>query len=184
MAKEYYVDNKEFLKLMKNYHEQKKTNDDAEVPEQAIVNIMNICYRLANSPNFANYTYKNEMINDAIENCFRYIDNFDPNMSENPFGYFTQIAYFAFVRRIEIEKKQFKIKGKVAYYLGVSEDKVNDVQEHDEEEEFDNSYVEWLQKYYIDYEAQKKTNEKKNTYKKEKEKSQDESPSPLENFME
>ena len=53
------------------------------------------------------------MISDVIENCLQYVYNFDPNKSKNPFAYFTQIIYFAFVRRIQKEKKQTHIKHKI-----------------------------------------------------------------------
>ena len=63
-------------------------------------------------PNFINYTYRDEMISDGIENCVNYIGNFNPEKSTNPFAYFTQIIYFAFLRRIQREKKQLYIKHK------------------------------------------------------------------------
>lgn len=74
--------------------------------------ILLICNRLSYKPNFINYSYKEEMIADGIENCIRAIDNFDPDKSNNPFAYFTQIAYNAFIRRIDKEKKQTYIKHK------------------------------------------------------------------------
>jgi DNA-directed RNA polymerase specialized sigma24 family protein len=52
------------------------------------------------------------MVGDAIENCFRYLHNFDPEKSSNPFAYFTQIMYYAFLRRIDKEKKQSYIRYK------------------------------------------------------------------------
>jgi DNA-directed RNA polymerase specialized sigma subunit len=60
---------------------------------------------LSHKPNFSGYTYKEDMISDGIENCLLYIDNFDPEKSNNPFAYFTQIIYYAFLRRIAKEKK-------------------------------------------------------------------------------
>lgn len=75
--------------------------------------IMLIAQRLATKPNFANYTHREEMIGDGIENCLTYIDNFDPTKSSNPFAYFTQIIYYAFIRRIQREKKQVFVKMKL-----------------------------------------------------------------------
>lgn len=75
--------------------------------------IMLIAQRLATKPNFANYTHREEMIGDGIENCLTYIDNFDPLKSSNPFAYFTQIIYYAFIRRIQREKKQVFVKMKL-----------------------------------------------------------------------
>jgi hypothetical protein len=59
-----------------------------------------------------NYQFKDDMIGDGIENCLMYCSNFDPNKSNNPFSYFTQIIYYAFLRRIQKEKKQTLIKYK------------------------------------------------------------------------
>ena len=50
------------------------------------------------------------MISDGIENCLQYIHNFNPEKSNNPFAYFTQIIYYAFIRRIQKEKKQAHVK--------------------------------------------------------------------------
>ncbi len=72
-----------------------------------------IAERLSTRPNFINYPYRDEMIGDAIENCLMYAANFDPEKSKNPFAYFTQITYFAFLRRIKKEKDQDKIKYKL-----------------------------------------------------------------------
>jgi hypothetical protein len=74
--------------------------------------ILMIAKRLSTKPNFVNYSYREEMISDGIENCICYIDNFDPLKSTNPFAYFTQIIYYAFLRRILKEKKQTYIKHK------------------------------------------------------------------------
>ena len=60
-----------------------------------------------------NYPFREDMICDGIENCLQYIDNFDPEKSSNPFAYFTQIIYYAFLRRIQKEKKQLEIKQKI-----------------------------------------------------------------------
>jgi len=58
------------------------------------------------------------MIGDGIENCVQYIHNFDPEKSNNPFAYFTQIIYYAFLRRIQKEKKQLEIKTKIIERTG------------------------------------------------------------------
>lgn len=83
-----------------------------QIPNYVGSCILMIAKRLCTKPNFINYSYKDEMISDGIENCISYIDNFDPNKSDNPFAYFTQIIYFAFLRRILKEKKQIYIKHK------------------------------------------------------------------------
>ena len=67
---------------------------------------LKIVNHLSYRPNFINYTYREEMISDGIENCLQYVHNFNPEKSDNPFAYFTQIIYYAFLRRIQKEKKQ------------------------------------------------------------------------------
>ena len=84
----------------------------ALVPRLLLNECLQIANRLATKPNFANYTFKDDMISDGIENCVSYIHNFDPEKSNNPFAYFTQIIYYAFLRRIQKEKKQLYIKHK------------------------------------------------------------------------
>ena len=117
MADNHYVDNKKLFQAMKEYREavqSSKANNTKrpEIPRYVGECILLIGKRLAMKPNFANYSYKEEMISDGIENCICYIDNFDPAKSDNPFAYFTQIIYFAFLRRIAKEKKQMYIKHK------------------------------------------------------------------------
>ena len=78
------------------------------------------------------------MIGDAIENCILYAHNFNPEKSKNPFSYFTQIIYFAFLRRIEKEKKQLYIKYKVA-----------------EENDTDGTLHKWFKENYFEKDDQK-----------------------------
>ena len=116
--KVHYVDNKKFLAAIIERKEQLKDAEEADESKPQISNylgecILKIANHLSYRPNFINYTYKDEMISDGIENCLQYIDNFNPEKSKNPFAYFTQIIYFAFVRRITKEKKQQKIKDRI-----------------------------------------------------------------------
>lgn len=113
----HYVDNKKLYQVMVEYHRGVQEAKAGNSPRPQIPNyvgecILMIAKRLCTKPNFINYSYKDEMISDGIENCISYIDNFDPNKSDNPFAYFTQIIYFAFLRRILKEKKQIYIKHK------------------------------------------------------------------------
>lgn len=87
--------------------------DKPLVTNYLLVQIERIAYRFAQGGSFVNYTYKQDMINNAVENCLKCITNFDPNISANPFSYFTQCCYFAFIRTIAIEKKQQEIKTKI-----------------------------------------------------------------------
>mgnify|MGYP003131394132 CR=1 FL=1 len=113
----HYIDNEKFLKEMVIY---KRQFDDAKalnieppmISEYLGDCFMKIAQRLSFRPNFINYAFKDEMISDGIENCVQYIKNFNPDKSSNPFAYFTQIIYYAFIRRIQKEKKQLYIKYK------------------------------------------------------------------------
>jgi len=115
--KAHYVDNAEFLEAMIQY---KSEYDNAKKNDQPLPQIseylgsvfLKIAQRLSFRPNFINYAFKNDMISDGIENCLHYIHNFNPERSNNPFAYFTQIIYYAFIRRIQKEKKQLYIKYK------------------------------------------------------------------------
>ena len=99
---------------------------------------MKIATRLSHKPNFINYSFRDEMICDGIENCMQYIDNFNPEKSNNPFAYFTQIIYFAFLRRIDKEKKQPYIKFKMSERLNLDE-ATSDRQDHDSDMNFNDT---------------------------------------------
>ena len=116
--KEHYVNNKEFLAAMVEYkkaveHAKKKKLDKPPVTDYIGECFLKIANHLSYRPNFINYTYRDDMISDGIENCLQYLDNFNPEKSQNPFAYFTQIIYYAFLRRIQQEKKQLEIKNKI-----------------------------------------------------------------------
>ena len=113
----HYVNNKDFTAAVAEYVEQIKTAEAKEkTPPQMSEYIGECIYkiatRLSTRPNFINYTYRDEMICDAIENCIQYIGNFKVEKSNNAFAYVTQICYYAFLRRIQKEKKQVYIKQK------------------------------------------------------------------------
>jgi DNA-directed RNA polymerase specialized sigma24 family protein len=113
----HYVNNEHFLQEMVVFRaavkESEATNGERpRVPEYIGECLFKIATHLARKPNFANYTFKEDMVSDGIENCLLYIDNFDPEKSKNPFAYFTQIIYYAFLRRIQKEKKHLYIKYK------------------------------------------------------------------------
>ena len=82
---------------------------------------LKIATHLSFKPNFVNYMFREDMISDGIENCVQYINNFDPEKSRNPFAYFTQIVHYAFLRRIQKEKKQLDIKTKIIEKSGYDE---------------------------------------------------------------
>ena len=110
----HYVDNKKFLQAMIDWRE--TWPDEENIPP--VTNYIGECFlkiatHLSYRPNFINYTYRDKMISDGIENCLQYVKNFNPEKSKNPFAYFTQIIYYAFLRRIAKEKKQSHIKNKM-----------------------------------------------------------------------
>ena len=125
-TKEHYVNNKDFLHAIIVYKkkvEKAKETGDAKPPVGEYIGgcFLKIATHLSYKPNFVNYMFKDDMIGDGIENCITYIDNFDPEKSKNPFAYFTQIIYYAFLRRIQKEKKQVDIKNKMIEKSGYSE---------------------------------------------------------------
>lgn len=113
----HYVDNALFLKEMTAYRHSvleaiKENKERPRVPEYIGTCLFKIASHLARKPNFANYTFREDMVSDGVENCLLYIDNFNPEKSNNPFAYFTQIIYYAFLRRIQKEKKYMYVKYK------------------------------------------------------------------------
>ena len=119
-----YVDNKEFLRLITERRELVQKANKADKPKPRVSEalgkiILDIATNLSYRRNFINYNFREEMIGDGIENCLLYIDNFDPEKSKNPFAYFTQICFYAFVRRITKETKQWETKKKMIERAGV-----------------------------------------------------------------
>ena len=113
----HYVDNKHLYSVIVEYKALVAEAAAENKPKPLIPNYVGHCIlqigkRLSTKPNFINYSYRDEMISDGVENCISYFDNFDPAKSSNPFAYFTQIIYYAFLRRIQKEKKQSYIKHK------------------------------------------------------------------------
>ena len=128
--KQHYVDNEKFLVVMTDYREKylQAKGDEEElpvIPDYAGECFLKIAERLSHRPNFINYAFREEMVSDGIENCVMYASNFNPEKSTNPFAYFTQIIYFAFLRRIEKEKKQLYIKYKTMEEHSSLEDHVD-----------------------------------------------------------
>ena len=122
--KPHYVDNKKFLQAMIEYRDKCNKAEEKGRKQPAVTNYIGECFlKIANHlsyrPNFINYTYRDDMISDGIENCLQYMSNFNPDKSNNPFAYFTQIIYYAFIRRIQKEKKQMLVKSKMIQNAGI-----------------------------------------------------------------
>ena len=123
---EHYVNNKDFLAALIKYREDVEIARLQDKPKPPIPRYIGECFlKIANhlsfKPNFVNYMFKEDMISDGIENCVQYIHNFNPEKSQNPFAYFTQIIHYAFLRRIQREKRQLEIKNKILERSGYSE---------------------------------------------------------------
>lgn len=121
-VKRNYVNNPDLLAALIEYKKKCKEAEDSGDEPPRVPNYIGECIfqigtRLATKPNFSGYSYKEDMISDGIENCLQYIHNFDPEKSSNPFAYFTQIIWYAFLRRIQKEKKQMYIRFKSSQSL-------------------------------------------------------------------
>lgn len=112
-----YVDKEKLTLALIEYAEQCRLAKEAEedkprVPEYIGKSVLDICHRYSFSPSFINYPFREDMVGDAVENCLKYLHNFDPEKSRNPLSYFTQFAFFTFLQRIKREKKQYHTKAK------------------------------------------------------------------------
>lgn len=130
----HYIDNKKFCKSMIEWKKLVREAEECDEKRPPITDyiaesFLKIAEHLSHRPNFINYPFREDMIGDGVENCLLYAHNFDPEKSTNPFSYFTQIIYYAFLRRIEKEKKQAFIKYKCLQLKDV-----------------DGKFVEWLKK--------------------------------------
>ena len=146
-APAHYVDNKKFYEALVEYRkkvlEAKENNlEKPRVTEYVGECFLKIATHLSYKANFINYTFKDDMISDGIENCLTAVEKFDPDRGMNPFAYFTQITFFAFVRRIQKEKKQQATKYKLLENIDI-----DSILAHSEgNEEFANSLLEMVRK--------------------------------------
>jgi hypothetical protein len=171
-VKAHYIDNKKFFSEMVEWKKQVKEAKETGDPVPPVTEYIGHCFleiaeNLSKKPNFMNYPFKDEMVGDGIENCLMYCENFDPDKSNNPFSYFTQIIYYAFLRRIQKEKKQNYIKYKFL-----------------ESMDHDGDFSQYLKAMGITEEEQevyKKQDEEKNDKKRKKRKKKKKT---LESFME
>ena len=138
--KEHYVDNELFCKAMTEWKQEVIQAEGEDGPRPPISEYIGECFvkiaeHLSRKPNFINYPFRDEMIADGIENCLMYAHNFNPEKSKNPFSYFTQMIYYAFLRRIEKEKKQNYVKYKLMEQLD------------------DGSFMKWFKENYFEKDA-------------------------------
>ncbi len=157
-----YVNNKELYAELKLYNEQYKLSLDSGKEKPQISDkignaIMQIANRMSNSYNFVNYSYKSEMIADGILKCFTKIHSFDPEISENPFAWCSQVIWNAFLLRIKKEQQQSSVKARLIRNKMSSEFVEHGV-DYDADSG-DNNFINFLQENdaYIDYIEQSKT---------------------------
>jgi len=168
---EHYVNNKEFTQAVAEHNEAVKLAvEKGETPPQMSNYIGECIYkiatRLSTRPNFINYTYRDEMICDAIENCIQYIRNFNREKSDNAFAYVTQICYYAFLRRIQKEKKQVFVKQEILKETGLSEAAFDTID--GDTRGMSNTNIEWFQDNMnpVNYEPRTSKNKTKKKTKK------------------
>jgi len=145
---EHYVDNKKFFEAMVEYKDRCEKAKKRGRKNPPVTNYIGECFlKIANHlsyrPNFINYTFRDDMISDGIENCLQYLGNFNHKKSNNPFAYFTQIIYYAFIRRIQKEKKQASIKYKMIEEANIDE---FTVLPGDTDNNYKNQFLEFLRK--------------------------------------
>ena len=126
-----FIDNKEMYAAFVTFHADCETAREAGEPRPIVPRYIGKCFldiaeHLSMRPNFSNYMYRQDMVMDAVENCVVYCHRFDPEKSKNPFSYFTQVCWYAFIRRISKEKKQIEICDKIISKSGYEEFFVGD----------------------------------------------------------
>lgn len=143
----HYVNNAEFLQAIIDWKQKVKEAEESGDEAPKITEYIGECFfkiatHLSYKANFINYSYREDMILDGVENCLMIVKNFDPAKSSNPFAYFTQVIYFAFLRKIAKEKKQSYIKQKLIQQMPFE---AFELQDQDETGEFHNTYLEFMQ---------------------------------------
>ena len=130
-SKNNFIDNKEFYAAFVEFRKEVDRAKEAGEPKPRVPKYIGKCFldiaeHLSMRPNFSNYIYRQDMVMDAVENCLVYAANFDPQKSSNPFSYFTQVCWYAFIRRIGKEKRQIEICDKIISKSGFEEFFVGD----------------------------------------------------------
>jgi hypothetical protein len=118
--KPHYVNNKDFYEAILKYKAALAENPNTRIPDYIGICITKICDKLSTRPNFSGYSFRDEMVADGMEGCIRAVHLFNPDKTNNPFAYFTQIAWNAFIRRIGLEKKEQYLKHKNAQHVFLS----------------------------------------------------------------
>ena len=172
----HYVNNKALLECIEKYQKQKNEaiqNNTAlpKIPEYFGEAIIQIATRFSRRPNFIGYSFRDEMISDAIEHALVAVDKFDPNKSSNPFSYITTMVYYSFIRRIAKEKRQSYIRSKLIQDMPIDS---FDIQDHDDDNDFMNNYMAFIQSHQNFDDTQEKKVPKQRVIQR----------GPLEDFLE
>lgn len=159
----HYVNNADFLASLIDYHKRcdeakAESKEEPPIPEYVGECFYKIAENLSHKYNFISYSFREEMIGDGIENCIMYFRNFDPNKGSNPFAYFTQIIYFAFLRRIAREKKQLYVKYKATEQFGLLDEGEMYEDEHGNMRQFE--MYDNISEYILNFEETKKAKKK------------------------
>lgn len=168
----HYVDNEKFLETIirykkecKEYREKNNTTDRLKNKDYEYIGacILKIAQKLSNTPNFNRYTWKDEMIEVGIMDCIKYMENFDETKYKNPFAYFTQLCWYASLRKIADEKKQKKLKGQLILNSGILENfDLTDRQQHDDGE-YNQAYMQYLSQFIEEDKPKEKNKLRKTT---------------------
>ena len=155
-AANHYIDNQAFLAALLEHRAGVQEARAAGIETPRVSNYLGDCFikiarHLSYKSNFINYSYKDEMISDAIENCLAVVNNFDPAKSKNPFAYFTQITFFAFIRRIQKEKKMLQTKYRYIDQLDINEL----ITQEQDNGDFQNQFLEYLKNQLDGYDYEK-----------------------------
>ena len=173
-ARPHYVNNKEFTQAVVEYAAEAQAAKAAGKPAPMVTDYLADCILrmnegLSHKSNFVRYTYREEMVMDGVENCLKALANYDGDAktrsgNPNAFGYFTQISWFAFLRRITKEKKQQELKLRFIAESGLDEFMV-DPDEDPEVAKIVRNFVDELRRKIDDV---KDKDQKFNTYRKQK----------------
>ena len=121
-----YINNEEFYNRLVEW----RNSGEEKIPDDIALCLMKICNNLARNAKFSGYTWKDEMIGDALYSCIRFVRNFDPEKSKNPFAFFSQIAYNSFAKRIGIENQKLatlaEYKEEIAVIYGLQDESDDD----------------------------------------------------------
>ena len=142
----HYVNNEAFFKEVKKWKQRVIDAREIDEPDPPSTEYMGECFlriseHLVMRPNFINYTFRDDLVSDGIENCLLYAHNFNPEKSKNPFSYFTQIIHHAYVRRIVKERKLMHIKYLYVERSGILQQLSIDGEDN---KKISNQYVEYL----------------------------------------